>query len=164
MVNFKQFSLLLATTFWGILIGGVVYSHIVFFPKYLHHLPESNSLLNGEYGLNEATFWMFIHPITILATIIALVLNRKFKARKKYISIALIIYVLAIIATAVYFVPTLLYFADSSKIANVSSAELLQKGKTWEQLSWIRGAFMFIGFLLMQSAMLKNDSANSSKF
>ncbi len=82
MQNAKQLSLFTAITIWAILIGGVVYSHIVYFPPYLSHLPESNKLITGEYGLHDEMFWMLVHPLAILLTIITLLLNWKLKTRR----------------------------------------------------------------------------------
>lgn len=162
MTQARQLSLFTAITFWAIIVGGIVYSHIAYFPSYLSHLPESNNLINGEYGLKDANFWMFIHPIAILSTIITLTLNWKLKARRKFIFITLGIYALAIIATAVYFVPELMAFAGSTNNTTVTPAEWLQRGQTWQHLSWIRGAFMFVGFLILQVALTKDNQQNTN--
>lgn len=161
MTQARQLSLFTAITLWATIVGGVVYSHITYFPPYLSHLPESNSLINGKYGLNDANFWMFIHPLAILSTITTLILNWKLKARRKFILITLGIYALAIIATAVYFVPELMAFADSTKNTTVTPAEWYQRGQTWQHLSWIRGTFMFVGFLLLVVALTKDDQQNT---
>lgn len=156
MQNAKQISLYVAISFWAMIIGAAVYSSIVYFPPYLSHLPESNSLITGEYGIKDGNFWMLIHPVTLLATIVTLILNRKFKARKKLIGFALIIYAIALIVTALYFVPSLIDFANST--ASDSASDLYQRGQTWQYLSWIRAGFMFIGFLMLLIALSKNTS------
>jgi hypothetical protein len=140
----------------------MVYSHIVFFPSYLSHLPESTSLITGSYGLNEEIFWKSIHPLTILSTIVALALNWKIKTRRNYISIALGIYALAIIATIIYFVPALMEFANSANNTTVTASEWVERGQTWQHLSWIRGTFMCAGFLLVLVALTKDNSINSN--
>src|SRR5688572_29844801 len=103
----KQFSLFVTISIWAMLIGGIMYSHIVYMPAYLGHLPESNNLIRGEYGLKDENFWMFIHPFAILSTILTLILNWKQKERRTLISITAVIYGLVIIVTAIYFVPGL---------------------------------------------------------
>ena len=113
MQKAKQISLIITIILWATLAGAVVYSHIVYFPPYLSHLPESTSLISGEYGLHEGNFWMMIHPVAILSTIISLILNWKLTSRRRFILIALGIYALAIICTAFYFVPELMAFANS---------------------------------------------------
>ena len=69
MQKSRQLFLFITITLWAIIIGGIVYSHIVYFPPYLSHLPESTSLITGEYGLHDENFWMFVHPLAILSTI-----------------------------------------------------------------------------------------------
>jgi hypothetical protein len=147
MTQARQLSLFTAITLWAIIVGGVMYLHIVYFPAYLSHLPESNSLITGNYGLKDGNFWMLVHPLAILSTIFTLILNWKLKERRKFILMTLSIYTLAIIATAVYFVPGLMAFADCTNKTTVTPAEWFQRGQTWQHLSWIRGSFMYIGFL-----------------
>lgn len=162
MTQARQLSLFVAITLWAIIVGGVVYSHIAYFPSYLSHLPESNSLITGDYGLKDANFWMLVHPLGILSTIVTLILNWKLKTRRKYILITLGIYTLAIITTVVYFVPGLLAFADSTNNITVTPEEWFQRGQTWQHLSWIRGAFAFVCFLLMVIALTKDTSQNAN--
>ena len=161
MQKAKQPSLFIAISLWAIIIGGIVYSHIVFFPPYLSHLPESNKLITGVYGLNEGNFWMFIHPLAFLSTIIALILNWKKNAGKKSILISLAIYTLALIVTAIYFLPGLTAFANSNANTSISLSEWFQRGQTWQHLSWVRGFFMFIGFINLLIALTKSQTQNS---
>ena len=88
----KQLSIFITISVWAMLIGGIMYSHIVYMPAYLGHLPESNSLIRGAYGLKDENFWMVIHPFAILSTIVSLVLNWKNKERRRLISITSIIF------------------------------------------------------------------------
>ncbi|HJS53268.1 MAG TPA: hypothetical protein VJ765_01955 [Chitinophagaceae bacterium] len=162
MQKSRQLSLFIAVSLWAILIGGIAYSHIVFFPAYLSQLPESSSLVTGEYGLQDENFWLLVHPLAMLSTILALILNWKLKTRRKLIFIPLGIYVLALIVTTFYFVPGLLAFADSKNVTTVTPAEWLQRGKTWQYMSWVRGTFMFLGFLALLIALTK-DKTESSK-
>src|SRR5688572_11086023 len=156
MINARQVSLFVALTFWAIIIGGVMYSHIVYFPAYLSYLPESNQLIKGEYGLHDENFWMFIHPFAIVTTIATLILNWRLKSRRKPILIALSIYILAIVVSAIYFIPNLLIFANSDTITTVTPSEWYNRGQTWQHLSWLRGGSLYIGFLLLLSALTKN--------
>ncbi|HLG02402.1 MAG TPA: DUF1772 domain-containing protein [Bacteroidia bacterium] len=155
MTQARQFFLYLTVVTWGIIIGGVVYSHIVYFPPFLSHLPESTSMLKGDYGIHEENFWMFIHPVAILSTLAALMLNWKVTARRKFILTPTVIYALAILATATYFVPELIAFSESSDSTTVTAAEWLERGQTWQYLSWIRGSFMFAGFISLLIALTK---------
>ncbi|HEX8116407.1 MAG TPA: hypothetical protein VF521_03990, partial [Pyrinomonadaceae bacterium] len=78
-------SLMLSVVLWGTLLGGIAYSHLVYFPVYLSALPDSAVVVNGPYGLREGMFWGLIHPLLILSLISSLVLNWKWKARRKLI-------------------------------------------------------------------------------
>lgn len=161
MKQARQLSLFVAITCWAIIIGGVMYSHLVYFPAYLSYLPESNNLIAGENGLKDGNFWMLIHPFAILSTTLTLILNWKLKTRRKFILMSFSIYVLAIIATAVYFLPTLFIFADAAKYPTVTATEWFQRGQTWQHLSWIRGSTLYVGFLFMIIALTKDHPKNT---
>ncbi len=105
MITARQLSLIIAITVWGTMIGGVMYAHLVYFPPYLSHLPESNKLITGPYGIHDADFWMRVHPVAIVTSIAALLFNWKSGKRRKLILAALSLYLLALVATAIYFVP-----------------------------------------------------------
>lgn len=137
----RTIGLMISSLLMGILLGGVVYSHIVYFPVFLSALPDSAVLVNGPYALNERQFWFLIHPLAILSLIVTLALNWKIRARRKLIIIPLVIYLLAIVVTALYFVPELQNFHNSPNL-NISRAEWYARGQRWQYFSWVRGAFM----------------------
>ena len=164
-LSLGTYSLFLAIILWGTLLGGIVYSHIVFFPVYLSSLPDSAVVVNGTYGLHESRFWMTIHPLLILSLVAALILNWKFKARRKLILMSLGIYFVVIVVTGMYFLPELIAFEQSPK-SNLPPAEWLARGNRWQYLSWIRGAVMFIAILpllfsLTKSADVPNQTETS---
>ena len=154
MQNARQLSLILSICFWAILIGGIAYSHVVYMPQYLGHLPESNKLIQGDYGLHDEDFWMRIHPIVILLSILTLALNWKQKSRRVLIAAGFGIYVLALVVTALYFVPELKAFAAQDPA--VSSAEWKERGAQWLNLSLVRGGCIFASFVLLLIALTKN--------
>ena len=155
--SLKTYSLFPAIFIWGILLGGILYSHITFLPVYLSDLPNSAVVVNGKYGLNEAPFWMTIHPLLILSLITALMLNWKFKARRKLIAFSFGIYISVLIVSAIYFVPELMAFAKSPE-SNMPAAEWLARGHRWQNLSQIRGAFCFFGFVPLLIALTKHTN------
>jgi hypothetical protein len=157
MTQARQLSLVFSIMLWANIIGGIMYTHIVYFPAYLSHLPESNSLITGKYGLHDEYFWLFVHPLAILSTIVTLILNWKLKTRRKFIFTSFGIYALVLVATAAYFIPGLLAFANSTNNTAVTPAQWFQKGQTWQHMSWIRGSFVFVGFLLMVIALTKDN-------
>lgn len=136
----------------GIVLGGVVYSHIAFFPSYLSGLPNSAVLVNGPYPIKDQYFWLLIHPLAILSLIISLALNWKIRARRKLIAIPLGVYVLAIVVTSLYFVPELRAFSNSPNLA-VSPAEWYARGQRWQHLSWTRGTIMGLSYIALLLAL-----------
>ncbi len=145
-------SLMLSIILWGTLLGGIIYSHLVYFPVYLSALPDSAVVVNGSYGLHEETFWTLIHPLLILSLAVSLALNWKIRARRKLIGISVTLYPLAIVATAFYFVPELRAFKNSPNLA-VSPAEWFARGQRWQKLSWLRGTVMYLGMVPLLLAL-----------
>ena len=156
MKKISQFFLLVSIIIWATILGAIVYSHMVFFFPYLTHLPASTALLKGDYAMHDERFWMMIHPALIMSLIITLLLNWKLAARRKYILIAMGIYAVAIITTFLYFVPELKSFAASDQ-SNISAQEWLQRGNKWQYLSWTRGGFMLLGFILLLVSLTKSE-------
>jgi uncharacterized membrane protein len=148
------YSLFLAVILWGTLLGGIAYSHLVYFPVYLSALPDSAVVVNGTYGLHEGIFWMTIHPLLILSLIVALVLNWKSRSRRKLILTTCVIYFVVLVVTQIYFLPELGAFAQSPG-SNVSPSEWLARGQRWQRLSWIRGAIMYAAILPLLVALTK---------
>ena len=150
------YALMVSVVLWGILLGGVVYSHIVYFPVYLGGLPDSTVLVNGPYALNEGRFWMTIHPLVILSLIASLILNWRNGARRKLLAITMGIYILVIAVTSVYFLPELFAFAQSQG-STVSKEEWLARGNRWQYLSWLRGVVMFACIVPLLLALIKPE-------
>ncbi len=156
MIVARQLSLIITITFWATILGGAMYSHVVYFPAYLSHLPESNQLITGEFGLKDSNFWMYIHPIAIVSFATTLALNWKLEIKRKFILTTAITYVVILITTATYFVPELMAFADSTNDTSVTAANLFERGQTWQLLSWIRGIVIYCCFILLLIALTKN--------
>ncbi|MDQ3803158.1 MAG: DUF1772 domain-containing protein [Acidobacteriota bacterium] len=156
------YSLFLAVILWGTLLGGITYSHLVYFPVYLSALPDSAVVVNGPYGLHEAIFWMTIHPLLILSLIVALGLNWKSQSRRKLILISFAIYFLVLVVTQIYFIPELVAFEQSPE-SKVSPSEWLARGQRWQRLSWIRGGVMYAGILPLLLALTKPVAKESER-
>ena len=161
----NTFSLMLSIVLWGTLLGGIAYSHLVYFPVYLSALPDSAVVVNGPYGLHEARFWMIIHPLLILSLIVTLVLNWKLKSRRKLILISFVVYVLVLVISSAFFIPELGAFERSPQ-SGLSPAEWLARGQRWQRLSWIRGAVCYAAFLplllaLTKPAEVQNNAASA---
>ncbi|HEY0098104.1 MAG TPA: hypothetical protein VGB76_04020 [Pyrinomonadaceae bacterium] len=148
------YSLFLAVILWGTVLGGIVYSHLVYFPVYLSALPASSVVVNGTYGLHEAIFWITVHPLLILSLILALVLNWKNRSRRKLILISCAIYFLVLVITQIYFIPELIAF-EQSPASNVSASEWFARGQRWQRLSWLRGVVMYAAILPLLLALTR---------
>ena len=146
--------LMLAITLWGILLGGIVYSHLVYFPPYLSDLPGSAVLVNGPYPLREGRFWLIIHPLLIASLIGALILNWNSRPHRFLIALSLLIYVIVLVITGVYFLPELTLFQHSPE-STVTTAEWVVRGRRWQRLSWLRGFVMLLAYLPLLYALTK---------
>lgn len=146
--------LMLAIILWGTLLGGIVYSHLIFFPVYLSDLPGSAVLVNGPYPMNETTFWVIIHPLLILSLAAALVFNWKSGTRRKLIGVSFTVYVIVLLISLFYFVPELVLFKHSPE-STISATEWLARGRRWQRLSWLRGFVVYIAFVPLLIALTK---------
>jgi hypothetical protein len=145
-------ALMLSIVLWGTLLGGITYSHLVYFPPYLSALPDSAVVVNGPYGLHEARFWMIIHPLLILSLVVTLALNWRSRARRKLILISFAVYALVIVISMTYFIPELIAF-ERSPGSSVTPAEWLARGQRWQRLSWLRGVTCYAAFVPLLLAL-----------
>jgi hypothetical protein len=152
--NLSTFVLMLAIIVWGILLGGIAYSHLVFFPAYLSDLPASAVVVNGPYGMNDGIFWVIIHPLLIISLVAALVLNWNSSSRRKLIALSFVVYGIALLVSLFYFVPELVLFKNSPQ-STVPAAEWLARGRRWQRLSLLRGAAVYLAFLPLLFALTK---------
>ena len=151
--------LMLAIILWGTLLGGIAYSHLVYFPPYLSDLPNSAVIVNGPYPLNEVRFWGMIHPLLILSLVAALVSNWKSRARRNLIALSFVVYIVVLMISAVYFVPELTLFKNSPQ-STVTPAEWLARGRRWQRLSWLRGLVVYIAYVPLLFALTKPAGEN----
>jgi hypothetical protein len=152
--NLGTFALMLAIILWGTLLGGVAYSHLVYFPAYLSDLPASAVVVNGPYGLNDTIFWAMIHPLLIVSLVASLVLNWNSSSRRKLIAVSFVIYVVVLLISFFYFVPELVLFKHSPE-STVPATEWLARGRRWQRLSWLRGLIMYLTFAPLLFALTK---------
>lgn len=155
-IRLRTIVLMISVLLMGILLGGIVYSHVVYFPVYLSALPASAALVNGPFALHEERFWFMIHPLAILSLIVSLILNSKIRSRRNLIAIPLIVYIAAIVATTLYFVPELQNFRNSPTM-NISPAEWYARGQRWQYLSWTRGTIMGLSYIALLLAMVVRE-------
>jgi hypothetical protein len=153
--NLGTFALMVAIILWGTLLGGVAYSHLVYFPAYLSDLPASAVVVNGPYGMNDARFWAMIHPLLIISLVAALVLNWNSSLRRKLITASFVVYVVVLFISFFYFVPELTLFKHSPE-STISAAEWLARGRRWQRLSWLRGFVMYLAIVPLLFALTKS--------
>lgn len=156
----STFVLMLAIILWGTLLGGVVYSHLVYFPAYLSDLPGSAVIVNGPYGMHDGKFWALIHPLLIISLVAALVFNWNSSSRRRLVALSFVVYVIVLVVSFIYFVPELILFQHSPE-STVTAADWLARGRRWQRLSWLRGATMYIAFVPLLFALTK--PANDAK-
>lgn len=152
--SFGTFALMLAIVLWGTLLGGVVYSHLVFFPAYLSDLPASAVVVNGPYGMSEGVFWAIIHPLLIISLAAALVLNWNSRPRRRLIALSFAVYVAILLISLFYFVPELVLFRNSPQ-STVPAADWLARGRRWQRLSWLRGLVAYVMYIPLLLALTK---------
>ncbi|HEY3040300.1 MAG TPA: anthrone oxygenase family protein [Pyrinomonadaceae bacterium] len=146
--------LMLTIVLWGTLLGGIAYSHLVFFPVYLSALPGSAVLVNGPYAMNDGIFWMIIHPLLIISLVATLILNWKSSSRRKLIAISFAVYAIVLLVSLFYFVPELVLFKHSPE-STLQATEWLVRGRRWQRLSWLRGAVTYLAFVPLLIALTK---------
>ena len=153
-LGFGTYALMVTIILWGVLLGGVVYSHMVFFPVFLSNLPESSAVVKGVYGLDESRFWMTLHPLLIISLIISLISNWRDAARRRLIAMTFGVYTTALIVTMWYFVPQLMAFASSAQEVFPESY-WDERASLWITLSTIRGLILFIFILPLLIALAR---------
>ena len=155
MQKARQISLFITIYLWAIILGGLTYSHIVYYPNYLSHLPESTILVNDKFGLKEDNYWPIIHPLTIVSMAVTFILNWKITERRKYFLITFYIYVLAMVVTAIYFYPEVIEFSQSNRSDTISPKEWHKRGQMWLIFNSIRLFFVYIAFASLLIALTK---------
>lgn len=162
--KFGTYSLFLTIILWGILVGAIHYSHLIYFSVYLSNLPDSAIVVNGVYAVRDTVFWQSIHPILIFSLFCSLALNWKSKERRTLIVVTMTVYALALLITFIYFVPELIAFQGDLNSSGVSRDEWLMRGHQWQRLSWIRGAFITAAILpLLIAATTPADKCECRK-
>lgn len=160
--GFGTYALMLSIVLWGVLLGGVAYSHIVYFPVYLAHLPESAALTNGPYALHEEHFWLLIHPVLVLSLVISLIANWRDAFRRKMVASTLGLYIAVLVVSSLYFIPQLQEFRESPT-SNISTVEWQARGAHWQRMSYIRGGVLSIFSVPLLLALAKPRSTDGAR-
>ena len=153
-MRFSTVILMITIIVWGVLLGGIVYSHIVYFPPYLSNLPDSSVIVTGKYALHEENFWKLIHPVLILSLILAIIFNWKNRSRRKNILISFVVYAIVLIISSIYFIPELINFSKSAS-SPLPASEWMRRSANWFTYSIIRGTSLFVAIVPLFVALLK---------
>ena len=161
MHKLRTTALIVSVLFWAVMLGGGIYGLMVYFPAYLAELPKSAVVVTGPYGLHEGVFWLTIHPLLILSLIVSFALNWKVRERRRLMGVAIGLYVIALIATQLYFLPELFNFARSASLT-VTPAEWQVRAQRWQYLNGVRGVELAVGFVFLLLALTKPATVSTA--
>jgi hypothetical protein len=99
------------------------------------------------YVVDGAHFFVFFTPLLILSTLATLIVGwRSPQPLRKWLLISTGIVLVLIIATILYFIPTLMV-VKGPKLVPFSDAELVTKIRLWAILNWIRQLLGLVAFV-----------------
>lgn len=157
MNSTKDVLLILASICFIIVVGGAVYEHLALIPTWTKAPPVSFGVFHGEYRLTSERFWMYIHPVTLLLMIGALITNWKTN-RRRNLTIVLGSYFLILAITTIYFVPQLMKFMETP-VQDTVDETLLHSASMWETLSLVRLVFIFgLAYFLLSTLTKSNET------
>ncbi|MEP6945035.1 MAG: anthrone oxygenase family protein [Acidobacteriota bacterium] len=162
-LGLATYALMVSIVLWGILLGGGIYSMMVYFPAYLSHLPESAVVVTGPYGLNEGSFWLSIHPLVILSFIVSLTLNWRNRGRRRLIGTVFVVYALILVVTQAYFLPELSAFRQSAQ-SGISNIEWQQRTGRWQLLNAVRAVVILANFVMLLLALARPGTTKQLLF
>ena len=139
----------LAIVLSGVVFGASVYQRVSLIPEWGGNLPDSV----GDYfkGTNQAgasaRFWRGALPPTGLCILVTLIAAWPDRGRRTWIAIALGLYVVALVWTAVYFIPKGVVPLMEEAGQNLTPAQITATAEAWIFWDWLRMA-LTLGFLL----------------
>ena len=141
-MNFRNILYALACLSFSVIVGAAIYEHTALWPAAFSELPKSLSVFQGPYHLNAASFWMSIHPVTLLLLVMTLVFSWKTN-RRKPVLITMTGYVIILLTTFIYFVPELLELTGTPYSDTVDPS-LQARASRWVTLSLVRGGILIV--------------------
>jgi hypothetical protein len=154
-MNSKNFFYVLVCISYCLIIGAGTYEHFALWPVAFSEPPKSLTIFQGNYALLAEPFWKFIHPVTLVLFLLTLGLNWK-TTRRKNIVIALAIYIIALIATFIYYVPELKSIIGTP-YADTVDAAIQNRASLWITLSKVRLAFLFMSAFVLIMGLTKSE-------
>ncbi len=154
METIRTLVLILAAISFIIVIGGAAYEHAGIVPVWASVPPASLAMFQGDYAIAPQRFWIPIHPITMLLLITSLVFNWRTE-RRKYILATVIGYVIVLAVTFLVFVPELIAITQTAYGTTIDP-DLARRARTWEIMSLIRLAAMFLLAIVLLYGLSKS--------
>ncbi len=154
-MNSKIFFYVLACISFCLILGAGINEHFAVWPVAFSAPPKSLMMFQGDYALQAEPFWRLVHPVTLVLLLVTLGLNWK-TARRKNVVIALAIYIIALIATFIYYVPELKSIIGTPYASTVDTG-LQDRAGLWITLSKIRLSFIFIAAFVLLVGLTKPD-------
>ncbi|WP_276483416.1 hypothetical protein [Paraflavitalea pollutisoli] len=139
---------------FAIMIGGAVYEHLNVVPVWSSAPPVSLSMFQGPYGLKPELFWKIIHPVNLILFALTLILHWK-TGRAGSIGIAFTGYVVILVITFLYFVPSLIAIITAT-YGEVADADLTRQARLWEQLSLVRLCVLVVLAMVLLTGMARS--------
>lgn len=137
------------------IIGTGIYEHIAVWPIAFSEPPKSLTMFQGNYAIESEHFWRVIHPVTFVLFLITLVLNWR-TVKKNYILIPLLIYIVLMALTFIYYVPELKSII-STPYSTTVDANIQNRASLWITLSLIRMTFIVISAIILLLGLTKTD-------
>jgi hypothetical protein len=150
-----DFFLYAAILFVGIVNGAEVYQRISIIPEWGGHLPES--LIQYFQGTRAAAsigrFWGTCLPPTALLVIGAVAANWANRPRRKWLTLAGLLFLGALAWTEIWFVPKGVVPLMVRAGAGMIPAEITERAEAWIFWDWFRMAITAGCFLAMLKAL-----------
>ncbi len=144
--------LCITTLIYFLMNGAQIFETFVIVPKWTASPPESLHYFKGKYALDLKTFWIIIHSIHEITSILAIVFCWKSDIRNPLL-LLFAIHFLVRAWTILYFAPTIMEFERMANAENITQ-NLINKAALWRKLNYIRvGIFLAVSIGLIPLCM-----------
>ncbi len=155
-MNSKTILYVLVCISYCLIIGAGTYEHFAVWRVAFAEPPRSLMMFQGGYALKSESFWQLIHPVTLGLFLLTLAMNWK-TVRRKYILITFGTYLVAIIATFIYYVPELKSIIATPYAATVDTA-IQERASLWITLSIVRLICIFASAFVLILGLTKSET------
>ena len=139
----------LAIVMSGVVFGASVYQRVSLIPEWGGNLPDS--VTDYFKGTNQADasarFWRGALPPTGLCILLTLIAAWPDRGRRTWVALALGLYLVALVWTAVYFIPKGVVPLMEQAASGMTPEEITSTARAWIFWDWLRMA-LTLGFVL----------------